>query len=205
MTSAVAVDIDLYRWFEGLAQDTPWLQPGVLVYTNLGLTLFAVLMVVAWRWARHQPGAVMASALWAPVAVLVAYGLSNVAKVVFREPRPCHALPRVLTVGPCDYVTDYSFPSNHAVVAASAAVALLIVHRRLGVVAVVLTVAIGLSRVYIGAHYPHDVLAGFVLGAGVAVAGLFVRPGLAELVDRHRHSGPEWLLGPPTRHPVASG
>jgi membrane-associated phospholipid phosphatase len=40
--------------------------------------------------------------------------------------------------------------------------------------AVVLTVAIGLSRVYRGEHYPTDVVAGLLLGIGSLVAGVFI-------------------------------
>jgi membrane-associated phospholipid phosphatase len=44
--------------------------------------------------------------------------------------------------------------------------------RRLGVLAVVNAVLIAASRVHIGVHYPHDVVAGLLLGAAVAWAGL---------------------------------
>ncbi|NEC84933.1 phosphatase PAP2 family protein, partial [Streptomyces sp. SID12501] len=53
---------------------------------------------------------------------------------------------------------------NHAAIAAAAAVALLFVSRRLGTVAAVAAAAMAASRVWVGAHYPHDVLAGCVVG-----------------------------------------
>ncbi|MDT2009540.1 phosphatase PAP2 family protein [Rhodococcus opacus] len=70
--------------------------------------------------------------------------------------------------------TDYSFPSNHTVVAAAMAAALLLDSnpggRRLGIVAAVAALLIGLSRVYVGAHYPHDVAAALVVGVVVGPA-----------------------------------
>lgn len=192
-----AIDSDWYTAVARFAQHTPWLHGVVVLYTNAGLVLLAVLMLLAWRAARHQPAATMVVALWTPVAVLLAYGVSNLVKIVVQEPRPCRALPAVTTVTPCEFATDYSFPSNHAVLAAAAAVALLIAHRRLGAIAVVVAVLMGLSRVYVGAHYPHDVLAGFVLGATAGPTGLLVRPALTGPVQRLRHGRLHTLLGPP--------
>ena len=67
--------------------------------------------------------------------------------------------------------TDFSFPSDHAVMAGAVAAGLLLAHRRLGAVAVVAAVLMAFSRVYIAAHYPWDVVAGLLLGAAVALLG----------------------------------
>lgn len=50
--------------------------------------------------------------------------------------------------------------------------------------ALVFAVLMGISRVYVGAHYPHDVLAGFVVGAGIGALGLVVREPLARMAVR---------------------
>ena len=64
----------------------------------------------------------MAAVLWVPIAVGLAYGLSNLVKILVEEPRPCIRYPAVPTVATCDFATDYSFPSNHVTIAVSAAV-----------------------------------------------------------------------------------
>jgi undecaprenyl-diphosphatase len=66
----------------------------------------------------------------------------------------------------------FSFPSGHTTAAFSVAVALQGETRAAGPLALLLAVGIGLSRVYLGAHYPFDVAAGAALGAG---AGLLTR------------------------------
>ena len=65
--------------------------------------------------------------------------------------------------------TDPSFPSDHATMAGAAAVGLWIVNRRLGIVAAAAALLMAITRVYIAAHYPGDVLAGLLLGAIVAI------------------------------------
>ena len=139
------------------------------LWSTYGLGLFAVLMVLGWwRARRESPGAALA-ALAVPLAVVVAYGVDLGVKLLVREDRPCRSL-RVVTLEACPAPGDWSFPSNHAAIAAAAAVALLSVSRRLGAVAVVAAGAMAASRVWVGAHYPHDVAVGVLVGTLVAMA-----------------------------------
>ncbi len=65
---------------------------------------------------------------------------------------------------------DYSFPSGHTGSSFAAAVVMFIMlPKRYGVPAVVLAALIGFSRLYVGVHYPTDVLAGMMLGTGIAL------------------------------------
>lgn len=181
-----SIDGHWYTTVVRFAKDTPWLHGFLLAYTTYGLALFGVLLLLGWWRARAAQPRVMVVALWSPIAVLLAYGCSAAVKLDAAEPRPCRAITGPVTVEPCPPVTDYSFPSNHAVLAASAAVALWLVDRRLGVSAAVLAILMGFSRVYVGAHYPHDVLAGFLLGALIGSTGLVARPLLTDSVRRLR-------------------
>lgn len=107
------------------------------------------------------------------------------------------ARPRPTVVPHLTWVLTESFPSGHAMLSAivyltlGALGAQLVTRRWLQVylvaVAVALTVLIGLTRVYLGVHYPTDVLGGWMAGLGWALlAGLVARgarrrsPGLRE-------------------------
>jgi undecaprenyl-diphosphatase len=90
----------------------------------------------------------------------------------------------VRTLEACPAPGDWSFPSNHAAIAAAAAVALLFVSRRLAVVAIVAALAMGASRVWVGAHYPHDVLAGLAVGTLVAAAAMLAARRQAKTLAR---------------------
>ena len=188
-----AIDGSWYLAVLAFARETPWLQGFLAIYTNAGLVLLALLALATWWRMRDRDATQMAAALWVPLAVAVAYGLSNLVKVLVQEPRPCIRYPAVPTVATCDYATDYSFPSNHVTLAFAAAVALLLAARRTGLIALGLALLVACSRVYLGAHYPHDVLVGAVLGA--LVACLPVRRPLTALVVRMRGSGLRPLVG----------
>ncbi|MGW1513368.1 phosphatase PAP2 family protein [Streptomyces sp. NPDC002394] len=151
------------------AQTAPgWLDRFVGDYSAYGLALFAVLMLAAWWQARGRGPERAARALAVPLITVAAFAVSSLLKLVVREARPCQSL-HVTVLEACPAPGDWSFPSNHATLAAAAAVALLFVSRRLGAVALVAAVLMAASRVWVGAHYPHDVLVGLLLGAAVAV------------------------------------
>ncbi|MBT2387298.1 phosphatase PAP2 family protein [Streptomyces sp. ISL-11] len=175
------VDGSVYLDVTRLAGRSPhWLDSLVTAWSAYGLALFALLMVVAWWQARRRPGGRAVGALAAPVIVVAAFGVSALAKLVVREDRPCHSL-HVLTLEACPAPGDWSFPSNHATLAAAAAVALLFASRRLGMIAMIAALLMAVSRVWVGAHYPHDAAAGLLVGALVALP-------LAAAVRRSEHA-----------------
>ncbi|MCQ4211395.1 phosphatase PAP2 family protein [Streptomyces longispororuber] len=180
-----SVDGGAYRDVTRLAAHAPgWLDDAVSAWSAYGLAVFAALMVVAWWRARRSGPTAALAALAVPVVVVVAYALNDVLKLLVREDRPCRSL-HVATLEACPAPGDWSFPSNHAAIAAAAAVALLCVSRRLGAVAVVAACAMGASRVWVGAHYPHDVVAGLLTGAVVgALLMAVVRRWPRRLADR---------------------
>ena len=65
---------------------------------------------------------------------------------------------------------DYSFPSGHAGASFAAAVIFFIyLPKKFGVPALVLAILISLSRLYVGVHYPTDILAGALISTAIAV------------------------------------
>lgn len=197
LAASGAFDSGWYLDVVGFARETPSLHTAAKLYTFGGFVVLALLLLAGGLYARHRSSARAAAALAAPVGVLAAYGVNEIVKVLVREVRPCDTLHVTATVLPCDPPTDYSFPSNHSAIAAALAVALLLAHRRLGWVAVPFALLMALSRVYVGAHYPHDVVAGLAVGALVALAvGYAARRALAAPVERLRTGALGPLLGP---------
>ena len=129
--------------------------PGVLA--PLGGMLTAVFL-----WRRWWRGAILL-----PLAMVGASVLNAVLKLAFHRARPealyGYPLPR-----------SYSFPSGHALFAFcffAAAVALVVPRIRpvalrwlVGLVGLAAVLAIGFSRIYLGVHYPSDVIAGYTVG-----------------------------------------
>ena len=125
----------------------------------------------------------------AVVSVVVADAIStHLLKYSLLRARPCIALADVRLLVGCTNLP--SFPSNHAVNTSVLATLATLHVPRLWLPAMAVAFLVGYSRVYVGAHYPFDVLAGIVLGIVVALAcsGVmnFLWPLSSEPVERPR-------------------
>ena len=163
-------------WFlsvNDFARATPWLHAPMRIFAQYGIVLFAALLLWSWWRARRAADArTMAAALWAPVGALVAIGVNQPISNLVAEPRPYAVFPHALVL--VGRSSDYSFPSDHAVLAGAVAAGVMLTHRRLGLVALLAAIVMAFARVYVGAHFPRDVIVGLLLGAGVVVMGYLV-------------------------------
>jgi len=160
-------------WFLAVnhfAQSTPVLHAPMRLYAEYGVTLFAAVLLVAWWWARRDPNPqTMAAALWAPAGALLALGLNQLLVNLVHAPRPYTVFPHALVL--VAHSQDYSFPSDHAVMASAVAAGVLLTHRRLGAATAVAAVVMAFAHLYVGAHFPIDVIVGLLLGAAVTCLG----------------------------------
>jgi len=147
-------------WFEETAAELTALG-GYPILVTVSVTVLAVLILL-----RHR-----AAALFLAAALTGGTALSTGLKQIFSRVRPD-------LVDHMDRTFTSSFPSGHATVGmlaylTLAAVAVRFVPRHsvrvfLPAAAIALAVIIGASRVYLGVHWPSDVLAGWALGIGWA-------------------------------------
>lgn len=148
-----------------------WFEEAVRDLTALGSTLVLSIAVVT------VVGFLLLMRHWRPAVFTFAASVSGqlatqVLKEFFGRPRP-DLIPHEVAV------FTHSFPSGHAMMSAvvyltlASLIARLTDRRRLKLyamsVAVVLTILIGVSRVYLGVHWPSDVLAGWMIGASWAL------------------------------------
>lgn len=174
----------LFEQVNAFARATPWLHAPARAYANYGLVLFVVLLLAGW-WVARRSGQVagVAAAISAGGATLLAVAVNQPIVHAVHEARPYTTLPGILVLA--NRSTDPSFPSDHATMAGAVATGLLFVSARLGIAAWCAALLLAFSRVYVGAHYPHDVVVGLALGAAVVLAGRVVaQPILVALVRR---------------------
>ena len=195
-----AFDHSLLLWMH--AHATPWATTAARGLAWMGsppiivsLAALAALLGLLWRRVR--------GAAWTlPLAVLGAGIIIQGVKMEFRRPRPSFFTPLL-------HETGYSFPSGHSLIS-------IVVYGLLGyfalnlvkshagrlavrVVTASLIIAIGVSRVYVGVHYPTDVLAGWSAG----LPWLITCIGLHEILVRRWPAAGEPVLPNAPKNPMA--
>lgn len=185
---------DWFLQLNELARHTPGLHAPLRLYAQYGVLLFAGALLAGWWTARANPNhRMMAAALWAPAGALLALGLNQPLGRIVHEARPYAVLPHVLVLVARSH--DFSFPSDHAVMAGAVAAGVLLTHRRFGLITLAAAVVLAFARVYVGAHFPLDVIAGLLVGAVVTVGTyLVVRPVLVRIVQALAHTPPRPLV-----------
>ncbi len=159
--------------------------------------ILIVLPLTVWLMAKSRRN-VQIILLFAATLFFTNVLSSQVAKAIFNRPRPCR--PITLADGTVSRVvadehylqtvTDplsSSFPSSHSADWASVAAFILVVsrHRKRWLWLLLFPLLVGWSRVYVGVHYPGDVLGGWVLGSlfGGGVAWAFTKSQHKKLED----------------------
>lgn len=166
MESLAGIDQGMLYWFGPLHR--PWLDQVALALTRLGNTVELICVSVAvvlgfvlYRCYRFALG----FALLGVAAAAINFGI----KALVGRPRP-DVVWRLIPLPDND-----SFPSGHALCSMAIYTTAFVLfgemagRRWLGVVGVLIGLAVGLTRPYLGVHYPSDVFAGWVAGLGLAL------------------------------------
>ncbi|MFC8245447.1 phosphatase PAP2 family protein [Streptomyces chartreusis] len=193
-------DVELLYDINGLAKDAPHWFDRVMGYVGEYGLLFALILAVVWCWwsvrrrGAEDAASSVAALVWAPLAAGVAVLVNVPIRGFVERPRPFnqHQGLEVLVSGK----TDYSFVSDHATIAMALGVGLFVANRKFGLVGIGLALLEGFCRVYMGVHYPTDVVGGFALGTAVALllsplAMALLTP-LMSAIERSPRGG--WLI-----------
>ena len=157
------MNYELLKSINGLAGQVGWIDDVMKFATNYAVHVFAVVLLLMWFFGKEQmKKTVVYSAISGAVGILVNVLISK----IYFEARPfvTHDDIHVLV----DHAADASFPSDHTTGAIALAFAIALRHKKLGVIMMLFALLTGFSRIYVGNHYPGDVLAGIIVGILVA-------------------------------------
>ncbi|GAA2140622.1 phosphatase PAP2 family protein [Kitasatospora kazusensis] len=189
-------DLSLLRAVNNLAKSSPgWLDSTVSLIGEYGILLgLAALCAVGWLQARRSPKGptAVAAVLWAPLAAALCELANLPISSIVDRPRPFvdHPDLDVLVSGKAGTL---SFVSDHSAMSMAIAIGLYLANRRLGMIAGVLALLQGFCRMFMGVHYPTDVIGGYALAAAVVL--LLAPIAMAALVPLC-HAAARTKLGP---------
>ncbi|MCX6067626.1 MAG: phosphatase PAP2 family protein [Chloroflexi bacterium] len=148
--------ITLIVWFQGLGT---WLVLPMKLFSFLGSEEFFLVLLPLIYWCVDSN-----AGLRIGMIVLFSSGLNDILKLALRGPRPYWFSTQVKAFAA---ETSFGVPSGHAQIATGlwGMAAALLKRGWASVLAVFIILMIGLSRLYLAVHFPHDVLLGWTLGA----------------------------------------
>ena len=145
---------------------------------NAGISCILIVAVFIYFKSLRKAGILMG------ISLLLEFLLNNlIIKNLFARIRPYEVIDGlILLVGKAP---DYSFPSGHTGSAfALAVVIFMVMDRKYGIIALILASLMGFSRLYVGIHYPSDVLGGVILGIVTSVIAVKCFPDSSRLMKK---------------------
>ncbi len=143
---------------------TDFIMPIITADINLRVSYAVVMLLLLWKGSPKVRWMV----LFSVITMLIADQLSsNFLKELFQRPRPCQIMSDLRLLVDCG--AGYSMPSSHAVnsFAQAALFGTLVPKSRWYLI--ILAFMIAISRVFVGVHYPGDILAGAILGVFIGL------------------------------------
>ena len=183
------MDLEIYKYITGFAHQSEFFDKVVYVLSQNPMFKSlppALLFWVLWFYPNSDMSAIRRKLLAALFIAIVAIFASRLAALFLPFTLRPMFDPSIAAV-PFDFIGEglsewSSFPSDHAVLFFSLAVSFLLINRLAGVIAIShVIVIVTISRIYLGYHWPSDILGGLILGAAISL--LLMGP-VSRLIDR---------------------
>ena len=162
------VDLYVFKLINSLAEKDPFLDQFSILLTDFSPIIIALVFGWIWFFKKGDKWENRKLIIFAGIVFVLAVGINYFINALYFRPRPFVDGAFTLLI---DKAADSpSFPSNHATGAFAAAFAIISKDRKLGWGLMILAALIGISRIFVGVHYPTDILA----GAAIAFIAFFI-------------------------------
>ncbi len=133
------------------------------------VVIVPITIIIVYVWTHDKKRDAINDSIYMAIASAIAWGIAHILKNTFKTLRPELAHDILLKSE-----SIYAFPSGHTTFFFALATALYFHHKKLAYITYIVAAAVGIARVYIGVHYPIDIIGGAVLGILVGVSSKYI-------------------------------
>ena len=153
------INIELFRMFNDLGKEVMFLNP-IMIFFAKYMKYFLLFGIVMYWFTRKRENRIMI--ISSMFAFVVAEVFGAIAGAIHSNNQPFAELSNVNQL--IGHVIDNSFPSDHAIEFFSICITFLLFKKNLRYVWLAIAILVSISRVWVGVHYPADILVGTILG-----------------------------------------
>ena len=153
------INIELFRMFNDLGKEVMFLNP-IMIFFAKYMKYFLLFGIVMYWFTRKRENRIMI--ISSMFAFVVAEVFGAIAGAIHSNNQPFAELSNVNQL--IGHAIDNSFPSDHAIEFFSICITFLLFKKNLRYVWLAISILVSISRVWVGVHYPADILVGAILG-----------------------------------------
>ncbi|MED1594201.1 MULTISPECIES: undecaprenyl-diphosphatase [Bacillus] len=168
------LNIDAFRAINDLGKQYSFLNSPMIFLAEY-MVYFLGLIIIAYWFTRSRKNRMMI--IQAMVAFVTAEIIGKLAGKFHLNYQPFAVLPDVNKL--VDHAVDNSFPSDHTILFFSICFSFWLVRKKTGWLWLVLALCVAISRIWVGVHYPFDVVTGALLGSISALFSYWLAPKIA--------------------------
>ncbi|MCM3569483.1 undecaprenyl-diphosphatase [Neobacillus mesonae] len=153
----------LFQYINQMAGHFPLLDDVMVFATQKALVVFAIALLLMWIFGKEN---YKYSVVYAAITGVLGLFINFIIGQIYFEPRPfvTHKVHTLIA-----HAADASFPSDHTTGVFSLALAVFFFHRKLGFGLLLFAILTGFLRIYVGHHYPFDVLGSIIAAIIVSI------------------------------------
>lgn len=185
------INIELFRMFNDLGKEVMFLNP-IMIFFAKYMKYFLLFGIIMYWFTRKRENRIMI--ISSMFAFVVAEVFGAIAGAIHSNNQPFAELSNVNQL--IGHAIDNSFPSDHAIEFFSICITFLLFKKNLRYVWLAIAILVSFSRIWVGVHYPADILVGAILGIIGAALCYWIIPQLnviKKLIDIYEQ-GEDYVL-----------